>query len=106
MKTITTPFGSDVDAIDAQKILMTNKRYFYARTTPIHTDHLANVLKQALKWKGFAFVEIVTICLETIGKDMGLREPANMYRWLKEKYKIVEGKNILDEFDLGVVKHD
>ena len=106
MKTLTTPLGSDIDAIDPQKIMMANKRYFFARTTPIHTEHMIKVIKEAIAWKGFAFVEIVTLCLETIGKNMGLREPVNMYQWLKDNYKIVSGKEELDEFELGVVKHD
>lgn len=105
-KTVTTPWGSDIDAIDAQKHLMANNRYFYARTTPVHVDHLIKVIKEALEWKGFAFVEIITLCLETIGKSMGLREPVNMYQWLKDKYKVVEGKDVLGEFELGVVKSD
>ena len=104
--TKTTPKGSEIEAIDSQKVLMSNKRYFYARTTPIHTDHMKKVIKQAIEWNGFAFVEIVTICLETIGKTMGLNKPAKMYQWLKENYKIVENKDRLDEFELGVVKHD
>lgn len=106
MKTLTTPEGSDIDPIDVQKVLMSNSRYFYARTTPIHTEHMNKVIKQAINWKGFSFVEIVTICLETIGKDMGLKDPVKMYQWLREKYKIVENKDMLGEFELGVVKHD
>jgi len=106
MKTLTSPFGSDIHSIDSQKIMMANKRYFFARTTPVHTEHMIKVIKEAIAWKGFAFVEIVTLCLETIGKNMGLREPANMYQWLKDNYKIVEDKDELDEFELGVVKHD
>ncbi len=106
MKTTTTPEGSEIEAIDAQKHLMANKKYFYARTTPVHTEHLIKVIKEAFAWKGFAFVEIVTLCLESVGKEMGLNQPVKMYQWLKDNYKIVEGKFVLDEFDLGVVKHD
>ena len=106
MKTVTTPDGSNIDAIDAQKHLMANKRYFYARTTPIHTEHMIKVIKQAFEWKGFAFVEIITLCLESIGKEMGLKEPVKMYNWLKENYKIVEDKKVLGDFELGVVKSD
>lgn len=106
MITLTTPDGSDVEPIDVLKVLKSNKKYFYARTTPVHVEHLNKVIKQAIEWKGFAFVEVVTLCLETVAKKMGLNTPAKVYQWLRENYKIVENKDDLDEFDLGVVKSD
>ncbi len=105
-KTKTTPEGSEIEPINAQKVLMSNKRYFYARTTAFHAEHMKKVIKQALEWEGFAFVEIVSLCLETIAKSMGIREPPKMYKWLEENYKIVEGKEVLNDFELGVVKND
>jgi 2-oxoglutarate ferredoxin oxidoreductase subunit beta len=104
-KTKTTPKGSTIEPIDAQSILMANKRYFYARTTPFHVDHMRKVIKQAIEWEGFAFVEIITLCLETIGKTMGLKEPPKMYKWLEENFKIVENREKLDNNELGVVKN-
>ena len=106
MKTITTPEGSDTDPIDAQRIIMSNKKYFYARTTPFHVEHMKDVIKQALGWRGFAFVEIITLCLTTIAKRMEINSPVGVFNWLKENYKIVEGKNVLGEFELGVVKSE
>ena len=106
MKTITTPDGNDTDPIDAQRVIMSNKKYFYARTTPFHAEHMKDVIKQAIDWKGFAFVEIITLCLPTVAKKMGLDNPAKVFNWLKENYKIVENKNVLGEFELGVVKSE
>ncbi|MBD3156187.1 MAG: 2-oxoacid:ferredoxin oxidoreductase subunit beta [Candidatus Aenigmarchaeota archaeon] len=104
-KTKTTPGGSEIEPIDAQKILMSNKRYFYARTTPVHVKYMKEVIKQAIEWDGFAFVEIISLCLETIGKTMGLKKPSKMYNWLEENFRIVENKQVLDDFELGVVKN-
>jgi len=66
---------------------------------------MRKVIKQAIEWEGFAFVEIITLCLETIGKTMGLKEPSKMYKWLEENFKIVENKERLDDKELGVVKN-
>lgn len=104
-KTKTTPGGSKIEPIDAQRILMSNKKYFYARTTPVHVKHMKEVVKQAIEWEGFAFVEIISLCLETIGKTMGLKKPSKMYNWLEENFRIVENKQVLDDFELGVVKN-
>ncbi|MBW3018104.1 2-oxoacid:ferredoxin oxidoreductase subunit beta, partial [Candidatus Woesearchaeota archaeon] len=69
--TMTSPYGSNYYPINIQGLILANKRFFYARTTAFHIDHMRKCIKEALQFKGFSFVEVITNCVETYGKRQG-----------------------------------
>lgn len=100
-KTSTTPEGNDLYPINTQGILMSNEKYFYARTTPILKDHMKKCLKEAMKHKGFSFIEIISPCIINYEKYNKL---SGLFNELKNNYKIIEENSMLKDNELGIVK--
>lgn len=103
--TVTTPYGNEFEPINLQGLLTINKRYFYARSSPCHTQHLERCIKEALVWKGFSFVDIRMKCY-TNSKSPKMKNAADVMNWLKEEYKIVDDGIALKNNELGIVKHE
>lgn len=103
VKTLTSPKGAPFAPINVQGLLMSNKNYFYARTSVAHPMHMIKCIKLGLEHKGFSFVEILNPCYTNLGARIGFNSVAEMLKELKEKYTIVE-KDKLEEFELGIVK--
>lgn len=104
LKTSTSPYGNPYPPVNVQGLLTSNERYFYARTSVYHVDHMKKVIKEAIQWNGFAFVEIIGICIESFGKRQGYKHGYEMLAELKKEYKIVGGTTKLGNNELGVVK--
>lgn len=105
METITTPYGNPYSQINVLGVLKSNKKFFYARTTPMHLEHLKNVVKKAITWNGFAFVEVKSYCIENSGRRQGFKNSYDMLQTLK-KYKIVGEKDDLNDDEIGIVKKE
>ncbi len=101
--TITTPEGSTIQPINTQGILLSNKKYFYARTSPIFKEHFKKCLKEALEYKGFSFIEVISPCIINYARKMG-KNAADMFKEIKEKYKIQGENRPLKDNELGIVK--
>lgn len=101
--TLTSPKGSTIDHINIQKILLSNERCFYARTSIFDIRHAKEVIKQAITYKGFSFVEVMSYCFESDGRRRGFKNPAEMVEGLRKKYKIAGQKNELKDDELGIV---
>lgn len=102
--TLTSPHGNPYSPINVHDIITSNERCFYARTTVFHVEHMKKVIKEALLWNGFAFVEVVGVCIEVFGKRMGFKHGYEMLDELKRNYKIAGEKPKLEPNELGVVK--
>lgn len=101
--TLTSPAGSEYEPIDMQAIVLANKNVMYCRTSFVHREHMAKCLKEALKFDGFAFVEVLAECLETFGKRQG-RTMKDIVTDLKNNFKIVKGKERLEQNELGIIR--
>jgi len=102
--TITSPKGAMFNRLNVQGVLISNEKYFYGRTSIFDMDHLNKVIKSAIKHKGFSFVEVMGYCFESDGRRRGFKNVGEMVGALREKYKIVEGKRLLGENELGIVR--
>lgn len=101
--TTTTPEGNKIEPINVQGILLSNKKYFYARSSPIFKDHLERSLKEALIYEGFSLVEVVSPCMINYSKRAG-KSQAYLFNEIKRKFKISEEKRALKESEFGIVK--
>ena len=100
--TTTTPKGNNWPPINAQGILMSNKKYFFGRCSPVYLKHMKECLKKSLKHKGFSFVEIISPCIINYGKRHG-KTTAEVFTEIKTTYKIAADGKYLGDYGLGVV---
>jgi len=103
--TTTTPEGSTIQSINTQGILLSNKKYFYARSSPVFKEHLKKCLKETLEYEGFSFIEVVSPCVINYARKVG-KSVADTFREIKETYKICEENRLLKNNELGIVKND
>ncbi len=104
-KTITSPQGTPYSPLRLGGILTQQAPYFYARTTVYHLNHFKTCIREALLWKGFSFVDIISDCIELNGRRMGFKTAHQMFKWFDERFHIVEGeRDHLREDELGIAK--
>jgi 2-oxoglutarate/2-oxoacid ferredoxin oxidoreductase subunit beta len=104
-KTLTSPKGESFPPLRLGRILTEQAPYFYARTTVYHLNHLKTCLREALLWKGFSFVDVISDCIELNGRRLGYRTAHQMFKWFDERFHIVEGvKDRLEENELGIAR--
>ncbi len=106
-KTITSPKGSPYPSLRFGRLLTRQAPYFYARTTVYHLNHLMSSIREALLWKGFSFVDVISDCIELNGRRLGFRTAYQMFQWFDERFHIVEGmRDHLQEDELGIAKRE
>ena len=101
--TTTTPKGNAQEAVNAQAIILSNKKYFYARTTPVLKEHFKKCLKEAMAHNGFSFIELINPCVTNVGKSG--KSPAQIFGEIKERYRITEESRPLKDDEFGIVKN-
>jgi len=106
-KTLTSPHGAAYAPLNIQGIVTSNRRHWYARASTFHVAHLQRVVREAIEWPGFAFVEVMGFCIENFGRRLGFKSGHEMLTVLKKDYKLRPGvEGLLGDHELGVVKHD
>jgi len=104
-KTITSPQGEPYPPLRLGRVLTTQAPYFYARTTVYHLNHFKTCIQEALLWKGFSFVDIISDCIELNGRRLGFKTAHQMFKWFDERFHIIEGvKDHLEEDELGIAR--
>jgi 2-oxoglutarate ferredoxin oxidoreductase subunit beta len=104
-KTITSPRGEPYLPLRLSHILTQQAPYFYARTTVYHLNHFKTCIHEALLWKGFSFVDIISDCIELNGRRLGFKTAHQMFKWFDERFHMVEGeRDHLQEDELGIAK--
>ena len=104
-KTITSPRGEAYLPLRLGRLLTHQAPYFFARTSVYHLNHLKTCIREALQWKGFSFVDIVSDCIELNGRRLGFKTAHQMFKWFDERFHIVEGvRDHLKDDELGIAK--
>jgi 2-oxoglutarate ferredoxin oxidoreductase subunit beta len=104
-KTLTSPQGELYAPLRLGRILTQQAPYFYARTTVYQLNHFKACIREALLWKGFSFVDIISDCIELNGRRLGFKTAHQMFKWFDERFHIVEGqRDYLQEDELGIAK--
>jgi len=67
-KTLTSTKGNRYYPINTQQIITATPHHFYSRSSAYHINHLQKCIGQAIKWKGFAFIESLSFCIENLGR--------------------------------------
>jgi len=103
IKTLTSPYGNIEDPVNIQGLVRANKR-FYARTTTFHLAHMKKCIKEAIEHEGFAFVDIISHCVENYGRRIGFKNAYEMMISFKENYKPAKDANRLEAHEIGIIK--
>jgi len=106
-KTLTSPFGSAYHPVNIQGLITANRRHWYARGSAYQVLHLQKLFREALEWRGFSFVEVMSFCVENLGRRLGYKNGYEMLFKVKQDYKTVyKAEGPLKENELGVMKDD
>ncbi|UCD20631.1 MAG: 2-oxoacid:ferredoxin oxidoreductase subunit beta [archaeon] len=100
--TTTSPYGNQEPMINIKDIILSHNNFF-ARSSTAFPDHLTRCVKEAMKHKGFSFVDIKSQCPVNVGRKLGM-DVAKMLKWYKERFKIKENVKDLKEDELGIIK--
>jgi 2-oxoglutarate ferredoxin oxidoreductase subunit beta len=106
-KTVSTPAGAYYDTINLQNLMKCGGKYFYARTTVYHQLHFRNCIKEAIDWPGFAFVDVISQCIENNGRRLGFKSAYEMLQHFKKTYKrVADGAETLGPEEIGIVRQE
>jgi 2-oxoglutarate ferredoxin oxidoreductase subunit beta len=103
--TVSTPAGAYYDTINLQNLMKTGAKYFYGRTTVYHQRHLRTCIKESIAWPGFAFVDIISQCIENNGRRLGFHSAYEMLQHFRNTYELApEGTETLGPEKIGIVR--
>jgi len=106
-KTPTSPFGAPYAPANIQGLVTCNARHWFARGSAYQVLGLQKMIKEAVAWKGFAFVEVMAFCIENSGRRLGFKSGHEMLLQLKRDFKTAApGGGPLQPGQLGVMKND
>lgn len=104
----TARAGNIEAAFDIVKLAEAAGAGFVARGTSFHTDQLDELMKKAIRRKGFSVVDVITHCPPIYGRYNRLGSATNMLKWQEEHalaLEEVEGlsaEEVKDKFLTGV----
>jgi 2-oxoglutarate ferredoxin oxidoreductase subunit beta len=74
VETTTTPYENAEYPMNIAELVAAAGANYVARWTTFHMRQLIRTMKEALKVKGFAFIEIISQCPVSYGRKVGLRD--------------------------------
>ena len=83
---------------------------FYARCSVTHPVQLQNAIVEGIKHKGFSFIEVLSPCPTTAGRNIfNFKTPSEMYDWYESQVCMYKPDSIQSEdgkIALGVLYVD
>jgi 2-oxoglutarate ferredoxin oxidoreductase subunit beta len=103
-KTLSSPGGNPNTPINLQGLVRSSPHALYAKTTVYHQLHMRNVIKEAVEWPGFSFVDITSQCIENNGRRIGFASANEMLTFYRKTYKRApKDATELNAFEIGTV---
>jgi 2-oxoglutarate/2-oxoacid ferredoxin oxidoreductase subunit beta len=103
-KTLSSPGGNPNTPINLQGLVRSSPHALYAKTTVYHQLHMRNVIKEAIEWPGFSFVDITSQCIENNGRRIGFASANEMLTFYRKTYKRApKDATELNAFEIGTV---
>jgi 2-oxoglutarate ferredoxin oxidoreductase subunit beta len=85
-RTQTSPYGNPEPPIDACKLAIVSGATYVARCTTAQPAALAKAMKEAIRHKGFSFIDTISQCPTQAGRNIfATDDPAELLRVLKTK---------------------
>jgi 2-oxoglutarate ferredoxin oxidoreductase subunit beta len=103
-KTLSSPGGNPNTPINLQGLVRSSPDALYAKTTVYHQLHMRNVIREAIEWPGFSFVDITSQCIENNGRRIGFGSANDMLTFYRKTYKRApKDATQLNAFEIGIV---
>jgi 2-oxoglutarate/2-oxoacid ferredoxin oxidoreductase subunit beta len=103
-KTLSSPAGNPNTPVNLQGIVRSSAHALYAKTTVYHQLHMRNVIREAIEWPGFSFVDITSQCIENNGRRIGFASANEMLTFYRRTYKRAPKEaEKLNPFEIGVL---
>src|ERR671916_822231 len=103
-KTLSSPGGNPNTPVNLQGIVRSSPQALYAKTTVYHQLHMRNVIREAIEWPGFAFVDITSQCIENNGRRIGFASANEMLTFYRKAYKRApKDAERLNPFEIGIL---
>ena len=103
-KTLSSPGGNPSTPINLQGLVRSSPHALYAKTTVYHQLHMRNVIREAIEWPGFSFVDITSQCIENNGRRIGFASANEMLTFYRKSYKRApKDAEVLNAFEIGIV---
>ena len=103
-KTLSSPGGNPNTPINLQGLVRSSPHALYAKTTVYHQLHMRNVIREAIEWPGFSFVDITSQCIENNGRRIGFASANEMLTFYRKTYKRApKDATQLNAFEIGIV---
>ena len=97
-KTTTTPYMNVEQPMKIAEVVAASGATYVARWTTYHVFQLMESMQNALKKKGFSFIEIISPCPVSYGKRMGLRTGTDyMNYYIDKSITIDKARNMSEE---------
>lgn len=103
IKTLTSPFGNEYAPLNIQGIITSNRKHFYARSSVFQLSHLQKCMREAIQHEGFAFIDVVSHCIENNGRRLGFKDAFEMLDKIKKDYKVSSDTEQLKADELGIL---
>ena len=108
--TKTSPLGNEEHPFDLFQLLKGAGATFYARCSATHPVQLQNAIVEGIKHKGFSFIEVLSPCPTTAGRNIfNFKTPSEMYDWYESQVCMYKPDSIQSEdgkIALGVLYVD
>ncbi|MCG2814885.1 MAG: hypothetical protein L6425_02945, partial [Candidatus Aminicenantes bacterium] len=105
--TLTSAAGNAYYPLNLQGLITSVPRHFYARSSAYRINHLQKCLKEGLGWKGFAFIDVISFCIENNGRRLGYKNGFEMLDKLKADFKInTDPSGPLAANELGIIQNE
>jgi 2-oxoglutarate ferredoxin oxidoreductase subunit beta len=98
----TAPYGNIDRSFDVAELAMAAGAGFVARTTTYHVRQMTDLIKQAIKHKGFSVVEIMSQCPTYFGKHNDRGSAVDMMEYFKNN-SVAPGSNE-EKANAGLIK--
>lgn len=85
MKTVTSCYGNVEGEFDACKVAEAAGAQYVARGTVDNPHAGQRLIRDAIRKKGFAFVDILSGCPTHYGRNNSMRRPADVVKYLRER---------------------
>ena len=111
-KATTAPYGNVERAFDIPELVKASGATFVGRGTTFHTLQLIDLIAQGIAHKGFSFIEVVSACPISFGRQNKMGGPAKMLEWqrdhgvMKAAWDKMTAEQRAGKFPIGVLYED
>ena len=111
-KATTAPYGNVERAFDIPELVKAAGATFVGRGTTFHTLQLIDLIAKGIAHKGFSFIEVVSACPISFGRQNKMGGPAKMLEWQRDHGVMVAAWDKMTaeqkagKFPIGVLYED